>query len=302
MPKVDAAQPLLRPTATGSATNLRGDTPRGSPAAPLIVDEPPPGGASSNDADGGADAAATATRAAMGGATDGEKQSACTKWWRAEWNFKPRGPLWLPAIIRMTWYLQVINMLESIQGNVNGELSNPFFYSRTSCCGNSGTPTTLGTEFDVVRPETLDVYGLDVDVIAACDLPYLPSNDERWSYSVHCPNPEYVRFYSQRIWAWRNSLINIVALAVLPVGAGLSDTYGRKPVLVFDNALTFLGLCANLCASLTFFIVNDPTAITLYVSGVLNALASASGPVGFAMLVDIVPYNMREQVQSMRDE
>ena len=41
---------------------------------------------------------------------------------------------------------------------------------------------------------------------------------------------------------------------------------------------------------------NDPTAITLYVSGVLNALASASGPVGFAMLVDIVPYNMREQV------
>ena len=39
-------------------------------------------------------------------------------------------------------------------------------------------------------------------------------------------------------------------MAVLPVGAGLSDTYGRKPILVFDNILSFLGLAANLCASL----------------------------------------------------
>ena len=106
------------------------------------------------------------------------------------------------------------------------------------------------------------IYGEDVPIILACDLPYLPSDDARWSYSVHCPNPEYVRFYSQRIWAWRNSLINIVALAVLPVGAGLSDTFGRKPVLVFDNALTFLGLCANLCASTTFFII-VPTPVNI---------------------------------------
>ena len=34
-------------------------------------------------------------------------RGACERWWRAEWNFKPRGPRWLPAIIRMTWYLQV---------------------------------------------------------------------------------------------------------------------------------------------------------------------------------------------------
>jgi hypothetical protein len=216
------------------------------------------------DDDGGAAAhAAAAVAAAAGHQSDFEDPpSACVKWWRAEWNFKPRGPLWLPAIIRMTWYLQVINMLESIQGQINGDLANPFFYSRTSCCGNAGTPVDLPTQFDIVRPETLDVYDMDVDRIAACDLPYLPNDDPRWSYSIHCPNPEYVRFYSQRIWAWRNSLINIVAMAVLPVGAGLSDTFGRKPVLVFDNALTFLGLCANLCASLTFFIVNDPSAIT----------------------------------------
>eukprot|EP01047_Picozoa_sp_COSAG01_P079233 COSAG01_NODE_14947_length_1392_cov_245.099768_1_plen_134_part_10 len=72
------------------------------------------------------------------GGVEEEPISCCLKWWRAEWNFKPRGPLWLPAIIRMTWYLQVINMLESIQGHVDGDLATPFFYSRTSCCGNSG--------------------------------------------------------------------------------------------------------------------------------------------------------------------
>ena len=86
---------------------------------------------------------------------------------------------------------------------------------------------------------------------------------------VYCRNPEYVRWFSQRIWGWRNSLIGIVAMCVLPVGAGLSqvsslsedtshslsrwhrcvlpvgaglsDTFGRKPILVFDNVLTFLG-------------------------------------------------------------
>ena len=26
-----------------------------------------------------------------------------TRMWRAKWNLKPRGPLWLPEIIRMTW-------------------------------------------------------------------------------------------------------------------------------------------------------------------------------------------------------
>ena len=122
----------------------------------------------------------------------------------------------------------------------------------------------------------------------------------------------------------------------------LTSTPRRKPILVFDNALTFTALCANLLASLPYFIERDPTAVILYTSGaltmadpwagatccawepyfqitccgtwqihgrrkfifdgararfhagVLGALASASGPVGFAMLVDIVPFEMRE--------
>ena len=126
MPTAEATQPLLQPTATGSATL---PPLRGVPPAPLVADASADA-ASRTGADAAA-AAAEATRAAMGGGDD-EKRSACNKWWRAEWNFKPRGPMWLPAIIRMTWYLQVINMLESIQGQINGELSNPFFYSRVS--------------------------------------------------------------------------------------------------------------------------------------------------------------------------
>ena len=34
-----------------------------------------------------------------------EGESDCSYWWRAQWNFKPRGPLWLPQIVRMTWYV-----------------------------------------------------------------------------------------------------------------------------------------------------------------------------------------------------
>ena len=27
----------------------------------------------------------------------------CRRMWRGKWNLKPRGPLWLPEIIRLTW-------------------------------------------------------------------------------------------------------------------------------------------------------------------------------------------------------
>ena len=31
------------------------------------------------------------------------KMHCCWRFWRAKWNLKPRGPVWLPEIIRMTW-------------------------------------------------------------------------------------------------------------------------------------------------------------------------------------------------------
>ena len=72
-----------------------------------------------------------------------------TRLWRAKWNLKPRGPLWLPEIIRMTWFLQVCGIVMGIHGGVDGDMSGPFFYSRTSCCGQSGTPSELPSHFEI---------------------------------------------------------------------------------------------------------------------------------------------------------
>ena len=97
-------------------------------------------------------------------------------WWAAPWNLQARGPKWLPEIIRLTWYLQIINLVFSIHGTIDSDLAGPFFYSRTSCCGHSGTPATLDPKFDVVWKDwphlgphgqvgdTLKHYGINVSL------------------------------------------------------------------------------------------------------------------------------------------
>lgn len=42
----------------------------------------------------------------------------CPAWWNAEHNLRARGPKWLPEIIRLTWYLQLINLVFAIHGTV----------------------------------------------------------------------------------------------------------------------------------------------------------------------------------------
>ena len=53
-------------------------------------------------------------------------------------------------------------------------------------------------------------------------------------------------------------------------------------------------LC-NLLSTLPWFIRQDPQAYLLYASGLLSGLAAGGGPLGFAMLVDVIPGDMREQ-------
>ena len=36
-----------------------------------------------------------------------------------QWNLKPRGPLWLPEIVRMTWFLQVCGMVMGIHSSID---------------------------------------------------------------------------------------------------------------------------------------------------------------------------------------
>jgi hypothetical protein len=59
------------------------------------------------------------------------------RFWRAQWNLKPRGPACLPFVVRLTWYLQVVGFVISVHDGIDGDLNGAFFWSRTSCCGVS---------------------------------------------------------------------------------------------------------------------------------------------------------------------
>lgn len=225
-----------------------------------------------------------------------EARSSCIRrTWRAKWNLHPRGPRWLPEIIRMTWYLQIINLVFSIQGGVDGDLGGPFFYSRTSCCGVSGTPKSLPSKFDVHYPKTMKDYKVNVTTIKACDLPILNRTDPNWSHSLYCPSWSYVKHFQQLLSADRNVYISAASLIALPMGAGLGDSIGRKPILVFSSIMGIKSHLCNLLSSLPWFIHHDPNAYVLYASAVLSGLTSGAGPVSTGMMVDLIPANMREQ-------
>ena len=54
-------------------------------------------------------------------------------------------------------------------------------------------------------------------------------------------------------------------------------------------------LFLNLVSSTPWSIHTDPDALILYVSGILSGMGSGCGPVSMAMLVDLIPGDMREQ-------
>ena len=161
-----------------------------------------------------------------------------TRLWRAKWNLKPRGPRWLPEIVRMTWFLQVTGMVMGIHQSIDGEMAGPFFYSRTSCCGESGTPKELPKHYDVHWPKTFNDYHVNVSHIKACDLPLLNPDDSAWSHSSYCPNWNYVRSFTQKLNAGRQMSLTMVSLVCMPVGAGIADKRGRKVMLVLAQMLS----------------------------------------------------------------
>eukprot|EP01051_Picozoa_sp_SAG22_P014226 SAG22_NODE_1695_length_3796_cov_3.361915_1_plen_275_part_00 len=171
--------------------------------------------------------------------------STCTRLWRAKWNLKPRGPRWLPEVIRLTWYLQVIGLVVGIHDGVDGDLAGPFFYSRTSCCGAAGTPTELPSHFDVHYPKTLSEYHVNVSMIKACDLPELARKDKYWSRSAYCPSWDYVKTFTQKLNAGRSVVLSTISLVALPMGAGVSDALGRKPMIFFTFVMGLKSLVFN---------------------------------------------------------
>ena len=96
------------------------------------------------------------------------------RFWRAQWNLKLRGPACLPFVVRLTWYLQVVGFVISVHDGIDGDLNGAFFWSRTSCCGASGTPAVLPadtcqTRAGVYRPLIEQQYAEGLKAAAAGD-------------------------------------------------------------------------------------------------------------------------------------
>ena len=67
--------------------------------------------------------------------------------------------------------------------------------------------------------------------------------------------------------------------------------FAGSKVLRLDDGPIF----CNLLSTLPWFIRQDPQAYLLYASGLLSGLGAGAGPLSFAMMVDIIPGDMREQ-------
>ena len=156
-------------------------------------------------------------------------------------------------------------------------------------------PVKLAAKYDVHYPDTLINYGKNVSFIAGCDVPALPKENAFWSHSDFCPNWGYVKEYIQDLNATRGLVITMFSLLFVPIGAGIADKQGRKPILFFGFLMGVQGLLANLLASTDFFIHNDPGLKLLYASGMLGGMAAGGMPVQQAMMVDLIPGDLREQ-------
>lgn len=139
------------------------------------------------------------------------------------------------------------------------------------------------------------VDGHNVSHFKACDLPLLSRDAPYWSHSPYCPNWGYVKDFTQQLTANRNVWTTLAGMVFMPIGAGIADKQGRKPIFVFSFIMGMKALLANLVSSTVFFIHYDPKAYLLYASGLLSGMASSQGAVQMAMMVDIIPGDMREQ-------
>ena len=203
----------------------------------------------------------------------------------------------VPSVIRVTWQLQVIGFFTALHASIDGDLSTPYYWSRVSCCGALGSPANLSAQYDVTCENPPDncltaVYdpALDQpgDRIGACELPDLERANPLWSHSNHCVNWDFVRFFVQRFVGTRSPIVTVVSCLMLPVGAGLADMYGRRPVIIFGAVATILQLGLYWIGSLPRVIEADRFGLVVYTGGIVNALGASTGSASNAMLADLV--------------
>eukprot|EP01045_Picozoa_sp_COSAG04_P011093 COSAG04_NODE_704_length_10986_cov_85.930835_10_plen_181_part_00 len=171
----------------------------------------------------------------------------------------------------------MINIVLGIHGGIDGDVGGPFFYSRTCCCGASGTSLELPPHFDIWYPRTCNHYtmckgGFNVTFVKACDVPWLNPEQPAWSHSPYCQNWDYVRDFTQRLGAGRRMSLTMTSLFCMPIGAGISDKTGRKPMYFFSFMLGVKSLLFNLISSTEWSIRTDPNGIILYISRFLRRI------------------------------
>jgi MFS family permease len=203
----------------------------------------------------------------------------------------------VPSVIRVTWQLQVIGFFTALHASIDGDLSTPYYWSRVSCCGALGSPSELSATYDITCEDppddcmtaeydpALDQPG---DALGACDLPTLDRANPLWSHSNHCVNWDFVRFFVQRFVGIRSPIVTTVACLILPVGAGLADMYGRRPVIIFGAVATIMQLGLYWIASLPNVIEADRFGLLVYTGAIVNALGASTGSASNAMLADLV--------------
>jgi hypothetical protein len=195
----------------------------------------------------------------------------------------------VPHVVRVTWQLQVVSFFAALHASVDGDVSQPYYWSRISCCGALRSPDGIGTAYDVVDPATIaafcdrtiepDVPLCDPlpDVLPACELPAMARSDPLWSHSLHCSNWFFVRDFVQRFIGIRSPISATVSVLALPIGASLADMYGRRPIIIFAAAMTLAQMTLYFVAAHPFFVEVDRQGYLVYGASALNALGSASG-------------------------
>mmetsp|Transcript_116493 Transcript_116493/g.324646 ORF Transcript_116493/g.324646 Transcript_116493/m.324646 type:complete len:561 (+) Transcript_116493:52-1734(+) len=148
--------------------------------------------------------------------------------------------------------MQLFNMLEA-------NIFLPYLYTRVQCCiSDEGKALPhLDSHYAITAPEKValvkgaaDALGLRVrfqdSTIPACAVPAFPSAHKLWSLSPSCTNRAFVEDEAQRTVALNTPLQKMAGLLVLPVGGALSDSWGRRPVLML-----YASCCALACAVFT---------------------------------------------------
>jgi hypothetical protein len=90
---------------------------------------------------------------------------------------------------------------------------------------------------------------VNVTKLKGCEVPILARTDPYWSHSPYCPNWDYVKDFTQNLGVQRNVLITFAGAVFMPIGAGIADKVGRKPILFFCFLMGMKGLLANLVSS-----------------------------------------------------